>query len=40
MQGKVHGKGLKLSQTDKHGFHFGASVPHPGVKVKIQIPQM
>ncbi len=27
---KIHGNGLKLSQTDKHGFHFYVSAPHPG----------
>ncbi len=30
MHGKIHGKGLKLSPTDKRGFHFCASVPYPG----------
>ncbi len=30
IQGKLHGKGLILAPTDKHGFHFYASVPHPG----------
>ncbi len=29
MLGKIHGKGLKLSSTDKRGFHFYASAPHP-----------
>ncbi len=30
IHGKIHGKGLKLSPTDKRGFHFCAGVPYPG----------
>ena len=30
MQGKIHGMGLKLAPTDKHGFHFYASAK-PGI---------
>ncbi len=32
MQGKIHGIGLKMGPTDKHGFHFYTSAPHPGTK--------
>ncbi len=35
MQGKIHGMGLKLAPTDKHGFHFYISAPHPGDQGKI-----
>ncbi len=35
MQGKIHGMGLKLAPTDKHGFHFYISAPHPGTRQYI-----
>ena len=35
MQEKIHGMGLKSAPTDKHGFHFHASAPHPGLRVSL-----
>ena len=37
LQGKIHGKGLKLSPTDKHSFHFHGSAPHLGVITKNRV---
>ncbi len=36
-QRKIHGKGLKLYQTDKHSFHFYARAPHPGCSHTVKV---